>query len=50
MMQAIDRLVDKEVKGALRSRRDARDYVYARIVAAGVSALTDFNLPTKKKR
>lgn len=42
MMHEIEALIVKESRNALSAKTDAREYVYAKIVAAGVGVLTDF--------
>jgi hypothetical protein len=51
MMHAIDALIDKESRNAIMAKTDAREYVYAKIVAAGVGILTDFgSAPNANRR
>jgi hypothetical protein len=50
MMQAIDRLIEREANTAILSKTDARESVYAKIVAAGVGALTDFKETRTSKK
>jgi len=40
MMQTINKLIEQEVMDSLGSRADVREYIYARIVVAGIAAIT----------